>query len=151
MQDSRKLLAAIGLPSVGQFGLQTTTTTTRPATDFTIEAIMGRTAADSDRPSPQLAVTAEDDDDDDDDDDDNGCMAADNNSNPKLHRNRASQQLTRNVLSASIKSEYNNNNNNNNNNTNIGNYPRVDDTSDSPPLSPGCSEYDINHAKADTR
>jgi hypothetical protein len=52
MQDSRKSLA-IGSPSVPL--LQTV----RPATDFTIEAIMGRHNADNDRPSPQLGTTAD--------------------------------------------------------------------------------------------
>jgi len=47
MQDPRK---SVGQPTIP---LQT-----RPATDFSIEAIMGRNA-ESDRPSPQLATTAE--------------------------------------------------------------------------------------------
>ena len=33
--------------------------TTRSSTDFSIEAIMGRSNSDSDRPSPQLGSTAE--------------------------------------------------------------------------------------------
>ncbi|XP_054165225.1 T-box protein H15-like [Oppia nitens] len=122
---------AIGSPTVA-----TSRPQTRPSTNFSIDAIMGRTAAvnttaatndNSDhrrRPSPQLATTAE------------GCAvlsSSPNNISPKL-LNRASQQqlspINDELLSPTttiIKSEYN-----------IGNYPRVD--SNSPPLSPG-SEY----------
>jgi hypothetical protein len=49
MQDPRKSLS-IGQPTIPS--------QTRPSTDFSIEAIMGRNA-ESDRPSPQLATTAE--------------------------------------------------------------------------------------------
>ena len=49
MQNTRKQMT-ISPPSVP---LQT-----RPATDFSIEAIMGR-STDQDRPSPQMATTAE--------------------------------------------------------------------------------------------
>ncbi|CAG2160118.1 unnamed protein product [Oppiella nova] len=108
MQDSRKPVAigaaTVPLPS-----------TARPATDFTIDAIMGR-RADTDRPSPRLGVTAD-------------CVGSDDSSHHSAKALQMSAYLSSSATSPTsspLKSEF------------ISNY------NSSPPLSPGSESADLS-------